>query len=312
MANDKGKIQVPLFDPDKGDKAKTWVHQVERCRRAAGRGAPPAQPQGAVGAYNWSETATANYALLAMRGVAAEWSENLEENDVQGRDEWATLKPMILERFHVKATWSEKTALIVNLKQRNSEPVLNFKDRVESAVNTLFEGWTARPDTDAQNLRNADIEAKKKAMKMMTGSLFAAGLRSEIREFVVSQDLADIDALAKAAVRVEACKNKRTQESRMEMIAEVDDVVAEEEVAAVRKKSFAPNNAYAAKKKPFNGNCNYCKKFGHMKMDCFARINAEKKKKQTAAVSVEQSLSAGNGSEINALDVAELLNNLLA
>ena len=99
--------------------------------------------------------------------------------------------------------------------------------------------------------------------------------------------------------------------------------ITDEEISAIRK-----TLSNQRKGKRFEGTCNFCKRYGHKQSDCFTKKNQEnrarggnpnpirKKGGQVAGVESQANVNSKvddvDDNEVNALDVSNALNALLA
>ena len=301
----KPRIQVPMFDPEaKGANAAAWLRSVEYCRQAAGKNAN--------NAYNWSEDVTIGVAKIALQGKALLWINYVSQHNPEYIDTWAHFKENFKKRFHLSPTYGEKAALIAELRQTTEESALDFYDRVGASMDAIFDNYTPAAGTDINTV-------KQNTINEIQGAIFCNGLRDGIKPFVVNQSLATLDDLKNAAQRVEANLDRRQKHARKEHLVMP---ITEEEISAIRK-----TLANQKKGKRFEGNCNYCKKYGHMVRDCFLKRNNENRAKggnqphprkggQVAGIDSQANTSSDHenldDSDVNALDVSSALNALLA
>ena len=301
----KPRIQVPMFDPEaKGANAAAWLRSVEYCRQAAGKNAN--------NDFNWSEDVTIGVAKIALQGKALLWINYVSQHNPEYIDTWAHFKENFKKRFHLSPTYGEKAALIAELRQTTEESALDFYDRVGASMDAIFDNYTPAVGTDINTV-------KQNTINEIQGAIFCNGLRDGIKPFVVNQSLATLDDLKNAAQRVEANLDRRQKHARKEHLVMP---ITEEEISAIRK-----TLANQKKGKRFEGNCNYCKKYGHMVRDCFLKRNNENRAKggnqphprkggQVAGIDSQANTSSDHenldDSDVNALDVSSALNALLA
>lgn len=280
MANAK-PVKIPEFNPDdRSLPAKAWIRVVERCQLAGGQ---------TNGQNNISDAELASKAIIALRGDAALWSSNTQE---EGRDPdpfrtWQTFKEVFLERFHKKATLGERAEMMKGLFQKEDETVLAFLDRVKQAYFILYENWPAPTEANA----NADKLAKTKSFEMHACQTFINGLKDDIRKGVITQGGDTLTAILPVAQRVEASiKDKKVK--HVSAIHQEDDIETEKEVNFVfsrprgqarrgrgparrgQSRGRRPAQPFRAR---FNGTCDWCNVYGHKRQDCFRRINEEQR-----------------------------------
>ena len=190
MAETRAKaIELPQFHGNSKDNisAKSWINYVETCQNLA----------------NWSDAQTANYARLALRDIAADWSDNLTLAKNANRNLWSTFKPLFEKRFYRTPTISEKSSLQDSLKQRKDESVKDFYDRVDAAHYILDEDFPppeAGATADQVTQHSASLLAHHKCNVFMA---FLAGLLEEIKGKVELKDPKTLEDLVSAAVQVE-------------------------------------------------------------------------------------------------------------
>ena len=323
------RMQIPTFDPDREDiSAKAWLNLVDLGQQAAGKTA--------AGADVWSDEITASHAILLLRGKAASWISNLIEEKDDSLKKWSDLKKKFRGRFCEKHSLSQKTKLISDLNQSPHESCQDFYDRCRCQLHVLYdEEW----DDVAGPGAAADAEARSKSIKMHHKVLFASGLRPDIKQDVIMQDMKSLDDLKAVAMRVEASV-KETNKAQKPKVADVNlvevpqesldqnfgrDAEEDVEVDAIQRfqgqRRFgnggrggrggqSRNNAPGR----FNGKCNYCQKQGHKIVQCFSRINDEKQgifrgkqqEQNREASAVDAQIAA------NSMDFSELLNQYAA
>ena len=204
-------MQIPTFDPDREDiSAKAWLNLVDLGQQAAGKTA--------AGADVWSDEITASHAILLLRGKAASWISNLIEEKDDSLKKWSDLKKKFRGRFCEKHSLSQKTKLISDLNQSPHESCQDFYDRCRCQLHVLYdEEW----DDVAGPGAAADAEARSKSIKMHHKVLFASGLRPDIKQDVIMQDMKSLDDLKAVAMRVEASV-KETNKAQKPKVADVN------------------------------------------------------------------------------------------
>lgn len=325
------RMQIPTFDPDRHDiSAKAWLNLVDLGQQAAGKKQD--------GTDVWTDEITASHSILLLRGKAASWISNLIEEKDDSLKKWSDLKKKFRGRFCEKHSLSQKTKLISDLNQSPQESCQDFYDRVRCQLHVLYdEEWEDVSGGGAA----ADALARSKSIKMHHKVLFASGLRSDIKQDVIMQDMKSLDDLKAVAMRVEASV-KETNKAQRPKVVDVNVVEApaapqeaafgdeeDVEVDAVQRfqgqrRGFGNGgrgggrggqNRGAAGR--FLGKCNYCQKVGHKFLQCYSRMNDEKQgifkgrqqqqqQQQFKASAVDAQIAA------NSMDMSELLNQYAA
>jgi len=83
--------------------------------------------------HNWSDEAKVNAASLNLRDTAHTWSI-LYFRKTKKPESWAAFKEAFLERFHHRMMISDKQALLSKLKQKLTESVDDFMDRIDNFI----------------------------------------------------------------------------------------------------------------------------------------------------------------------------------
>ena len=263
-------IRIPFFDPDDRKlAARPFVTHVEMARNAAGRHAPQ---NGAQGELIWSQQQTASNAILAMRGKASVWIQNLTDRGDVAIQAWDTLKPLFLARFVRTADVHQKAMVMANLKQHEKEEVLDFRDRVISELRILWDDWPEM--LEANNARQENARLRAWASEMVISIVLANGFLPCIREPVNNQAADNLETLVTNALRIEA-NVKRSASVKVSTVH-----TESHEVAAVRagqnpKQGPRPGGSGPGKK--FSGRCWWCAKSGHRENNCFAKRDGKPK-----------------------------------
>ena len=297
------RIQVPQYNPDdKGANALAWLRSVEYCREASGKND---QNQ-----YHWSDPILIGVAKIALQGKALDWILYESAHNPENFTTWDNFKKHFKERFHMFPTFGEKASIIAELRQQPDETCLDFYDRVGNSMDAIFDSYSP----EAPN-KEAKKEAKQRTIDEIFGAIFINGLKDHIKPFVVNQNITELAALKQAAARVEANSDKRARSVRKEhLVMQLD----EEQINAIQRKGAKKGNSSR-----FEGVCHYCKKYGHMIKDCFARKKAENQarngqfRKNASAAAVDSQSTSNDAvaieeADINSLEVTNALNALLA
>lgn len=215
---------------------------------------------------------------LALREDAVKWYKSLPMLGVD-TTKWSDVKKQFLLDYQFKITGSVAYRLEA-LKQRNNEKVIDFFARVNEEMENFMEGVTHKA-------HSAAIETRTHFQK----AIFIAGLRDEIKSQILTNEDARKTLLSakKAAQTMEyvdvakrrtstnpvlAMKEMEDEIDRIGEEEDVDEEVAEEEIALINK--------YRARigRRPmrrggnrgggvrFTGKCFNCNQPGHRSLDC--------------------------------------------
>ena len=81
--------------------------------------------------FNWTDAQTAAAAMGAIwQGRAWTWKLNLQKQKPASYASWGSLKPLLEKRFGKARSANSKSKLVAGLKQKSSECVADFYDRV--------------------------------------------------------------------------------------------------------------------------------------------------------------------------------------
>lgn len=187
--------KLPLFRGNGKDTitVEAWCEAVDRHTAAADWEAEDRPRKGAA------------IAVDALRESASIWVENVRDTNAAALTNWPLLRPLVIARFAPHANAAQRVRMIANLSQKNSESTMEFFDRVEAAMRHLNRRVKENIQGDhAQHITDGFIRVRDN----MTGLMFVAGLRSEIRR-VVESNMADNPTLAElreASVRAESAE----------------------------------------------------------------------------------------------------------
>ena len=301
-------VKLARLEPFFGEKAKdtvtakAWAESVDYAMKVT----------------NMNDERTAAYAAAYLKGEAAMWVQSLRERNDQSLQSWTNLKKKFLEWFHEKRTASQRQELQRSLKQRAAEPVRAFYNRVDIACLNLEEEWPAPEQGMNADKRAGFLRAKELLHDVMHRDYFLAGLRSEIRDVVLTSNPESLDAAFRKAIDVESSlKEKHGSKAVHELqvaavegnqsnsnAGDINHIVAAVVQAMKRGDQGAQSQPKDGDKKKKDGReCYYCGVAGHIEPKCFKKkehaekgiyepVNKErsrppKKKQEAAAVSVE-------------------------
>lgn len=168
-----------------------------------------------------NEAKAAAAACDAFRDEAALFMETLK-NDSTTKEKlgnWTQLREALIERFSIHRTPLQRQGLVSALKQKPKETCKGFFDRCLYAVQLL------NIECAEEVRNNADF---KKATDAHISTLFLAGLRSDVREEVMSKmdEAKDNTWLVKQACTAEQAMNDRKGASKQPFsyaVAQIDD-----------------------------------------------------------------------------------------
>jgi hypothetical protein len=238
--------------------------------------------------------------FLSLREEAIMWANTLDNIIGFDKEDWGQVKAKFLEAYAPK--FSAKTLCISfqDLKQRSSEDVQRFYNRVSETFRNAYRDKPAHVTTfvgDAHGLNQANAnsvmaQGLKRMELLMMNTVFLGGLREEIRNKVLEEGPTEIDESIKLARDIEAILEKKKDrvvfvasvEDEAEEDAEVLDVDEEDAehlmaVNAIRRKRGLPGLRFRVRRGPrgksgekkFPGTCYYCNKTGHRMSECFSR-----------------------------------------
>ena len=279
---------IPLFYGVKERDTITPQQLIERIERAAR-------------VANWNnDQIKCDQFFLSLREEAINWANTLDNIIGFNKEDWEEVKEKFLEAYAPR--FSAKTLCISfqDLKQRNSEDVQRFYNRVSE---TFRNAYRAKPDHTTTfvgerhglNQANANTimaQGLKRMELLMMNTVFLGGLREEIRNKVLEEGPTEIEESIKLARDIEAILEKKRDrvafvtsvedggEEDAEVL-EVDEEEAEHLVAvnAIRRKRGLPGFRFRVRKGPrgkagekrFQGTCFYCNKTGHRMSECYSR-----------------------------------------
>ena len=161
------QLTVPEFSaPSEALSAELWLSNLRRQQQAVG-----AQDEQML-----------NAALCALKGTAGRWREQLELENADECNNFATFKTGFLKRFGKERSARDLLTLLKDLQQRATEPVRDFADRINLNIQTLAKAMqTKLPDMPNQNNRGHRNDGFLLAFNNMRSIYFCSGLRESLR-----------------------------------------------------------------------------------------------------------------------------------
>ena len=260
---------IPVFDGVRGESFINWVELVEN----------------AIAAYRWNHTGGYNAVKVKGGPKVSEW---IRSQRLQGvvYNSWAPRDPVnaadrpikadIMKRFGPRYTAASAVTAVSALKQRDTESVADFMDRVVLAADKMFNNLP-------EAVRGSD--EFKQTMTRTSLSLFGAGLKNDISKIVLAQSEAPdtIPTMLAAAEAVEIEQGKKPTASHPSVYAVAEDDNQEEEDQ--EEEDDYPNNddldtlredfeelCFAVSKQIDLSRirCYNCQRFGHFASSCLA------------------------------------------
>ena len=260
---------IPVYDGVRGESFINWIELVEN----------------AISAYRWNHTG--GFSAVKVKG-GPKVSEWLRSQRLQGitYNSWAPRDPVnandrpvkadILKRFGPRYTAASAVTAVSALKQRDSETVADFMDRVVLAADKMFNNL---PDA----VRTSD--EFKQTMTRTSLSLFGAGLKNEISKIVLAQSEAPatIPAMLAAAEAVEIEQGKKPTATHPSVYA-VKEPSSTQEEEEQEEDDYSNNEELETLKEDFEElclavskqidlskiRCYNCQRFGHFASSCLA------------------------------------------
>ena len=169
MGGDKNASKVPrCMSTEGGTSAEVWLDNmtalkaVQKC---------------------W-DAQTLEASLLALHGVAWTWKVNAKGDGNSSVTSLADFRVAFLERFSVQTSAVDSIKLVSDLRQGQTEKVVDFHDHVRSVTMTFGKDRKARYQTANQEEQRAgNHECHIDMIKMH----FVGGLRPSIWQVVESQ-----------------------------------------------------------------------------------------------------------------------------
>ena len=247
----------------------------------------------------WDDARKCNELKILLRDQALIWWDALpnmsEHDDVQ--TDWPHLKAAFLDAYAPTYTAKATCTMFAEMQQRNGETVLDYYLRVDDALKKLCEAKPIAMSTTVTmalpagtNLANALLlknEGIKQDELFFLHQLFVAGLKEDIRAKVMEANLPTVRESLKVARDTEVVYNDRkSKAAHISKIQEDNQSEGEEnEVNVIRGRDGKfqsshktitggtgnSNNKGRETKPKFEGNCRYCKKYGHSQKFCFTR-----------------------------------------
>ena len=277
---------IPLFYGIKEKDTITPQQLIDRLERAA-----------RVAKWETPEL-KADQFFLSLRDEALKWSNTLSNIIGFDTNNWDEVKKKFLEAYAPK--FSAKTLCIgfQDLRQRSSEDVQTFYNRVSE---TFRNAYSVKPDhvtTYVGDLGGAGInqaqanrmmgQGIKRMELLVMNTVFCGGLREDIRNKVLEEGPTEIEESVKLAREIEAIQDKKRDRSVLitsigeeeddPEVLEVDEQEVEHLTAVnmIRKRRGLPALRFRVRRfqgnrsgpRKFSGNCYSCGKQGHRAIHC--------------------------------------------
>ena len=160
-------LRLQYFRGNEADTmtAENWIAKIDRARGRCG----------------WTSLVTAQTAVDYLRENADDWQQTLwnsTEEDQNALKDWDAFKTAFLERFSRVRTASQRVYALNHLKQKRTEKVAQFADRVLLSIQEV----TAASLNACQN---DDIKrGYKRCCDDFTTWLFTAGMHAPLRQYL--------------------------------------------------------------------------------------------------------------------------------
>jgi hypothetical protein len=177
------KVQIPTFDGSESPlKAREFIACVDRQLNLAGNALTDAR--------------MAQLVQDNLRGIAATWCANNNQEGLAAMNTWATLKPIFRLRFCAPLNMDQLTAMERALQQKPAETAVDFYERCRA--------YTLEVDANLTQ-EEKDEATYPVSYHRRIAFKFAGGLREEVRKAMVDVDVlnATDEQLLAAAKRAE-------------------------------------------------------------------------------------------------------------
>ena len=112
----------PFLGTESASATLTWVYQLESQARLR----------------HWTDETTVIYAAERFQAAAATWYEARLRDTTGSAYQWATLKPLFLNRFCPTLTTTQEEGLRKQLVHAENEPLVEFLDKCVQAADAIF------------------------------------------------------------------------------------------------------------------------------------------------------------------------------
>ena len=277
----KRSTDLPLFYGVKGKDVITAHQLIDRIDRA-----------GQVG--GWDDARKCLELNLILREEGLLWWQALDDEPIDDIEHnWPELKKAFIKAYAPKYTPKATCNIFVELQQRSGESVQSYYLRVHDGFKRMCDNMP--PDlattvtapllavaavvdpglTEAQALVYK-TEGIRQLEKYFLRQLLVAGMKEEIRTKVMEAGLNTINETMNLARETETIITDRKKSSHVAAVQDDQNEDQDEgDVNAIRGKDgkfrkgpYKPNQNGSGEKKQFQGNCRYCKKWGHSQKIC--------------------------------------------
>jgi hypothetical protein len=247
----------------------------------------------------WDDPRKCNELRILLRDQALIWWDALpnmsEHADVHTN--WEHLKAAFLDAYAPTYTAKATCTMFAEMQQKSGETVLDYYLRVDDAHKKLC---TAKPIAMTTTVTMAlpaglaldqalliKNEGIKQDEQFFLHQLFVAGLKEDIRAKVMEANMPTVRESLRVARDTEVVYNDRRNKAAHISKIEMDNNSTEGEendinIIRGRDGKFQANrgnggtsngaNRGPNTKPKFDGNCRYCKKYGHSQKFCNLRI----------------------------------------
>ena len=257
---------IPVYDGERGESLINWIELVDN----------------AIQTYGWDHTGGLHVLKVKGGSKVSEWLRSQRLQNIiynawtrrAGNDGNADVpvREELIARFGPRYTPASAVTAISTLKQRDSESVADFMDRVVLATDRMFNNLPAATRASAEF---------RETMTRTTLSLFGAGMKPEISKIVLAQATAPatIPEMITAAEAVEIEQAKKPTAAHPSVYA-----VSEEPQPPAPSDSDQEIDDLEILREDFNElccavsrqvdlskiRCYNCQRFGHFASSCLA------------------------------------------
>lgn len=154
---------IEAFDGKEGLEIRNFCTAVDRAKKQ----------------FRWSEEQTVTAAQFRMQGQAQTWLRGQSEMMGKSWDTWDAFRKQLLERFSPVINSAMAVEAVKDLKQRHSETVSEFYDRLLHAL-----------DRKNHAISEADkaLDAYKKALNQDLKTFFLGGLKDNTQKKIMGKE----------------------------------------------------------------------------------------------------------------------------